>query len=155
MKPNDFKKIIIVIGVLAVVFMATAIISAIVIKRGGKIILPWVSGSDQKVDLVQVQSDYRSRAKEVIKNYLEQDVKIGNTNYDAKAANAASTIGELLKLTLTKEEKAIQLELVLALSDAERGWQLIGQEMKDEGQGLLDKSSKELKKIMGENEWLK
>jgi hypothetical protein len=155
MKQIDFKKVIIVLGVLAAVFAAAGIISAIILKNGGKVILPWASESDQKVDLVKVQSDYRSRAKEVIREYVLRDTKIKETDYDAKVANAKATIDELLKLTLTREEKLIQLELVLALSDAERGWQLIGQEMKDEGQGFLDKSGNRLKELMGENEWLK
>jgi flagellar basal body-associated protein FliL len=155
MKTSIFKKVILVIGVLAVVFAAAGIILAIILKNGGKVILPWSGESDKKVDLVQVKSSYYEKAGEIVQNYLAQDAKIKDNEFGAKAANAELAIEELLKLTLTKEEKTVQLDLVLALSDAERGWQLKGQEMEKEGQNLLDKSQEKLDELMLENEWLK
>jgi flagellar basal body-associated protein FliL len=155
MKTSIFKKVILVIGVLAVVFAAAGIISTVILKNGGKVILPWASESDKKVDLVQVKSSYYEKAGEIVQNYLAQDAKIKDNEFGAKAANAELAIEELLKLTLTKEEKTVQLDLVLALSDAERGWQLKGQGMEKEGQNLLDKSQEKLDELMLENEWLK
>jgi len=148
MKTSIFKKVILVIGILAAVFAAAGIISAVILKNGGKVILPWSSESDKKVDLVQVQNDYRVSAKEIIQNYLTKDMKIEVADFGAKANNAEKAVEELLKLTLTKEEKAVQLDLVLALSDAQRGWQL-------KEQSLVDKANKKLEEIIKENDWLK
>jgi predicted transcriptional regulator len=148
MKKIDFKKVIFVLGIFAVVFVIAGIWSAIILKNGGKVILPWSSESDQKVDLVKVQNDYQNQAKEIVNNYFKQDAEIKDTDFTHKSDNAKLAIDKLLNLVLTKDEKEIQLDLILAFSDAEKGWQT-------EDQELVDESTKKLEKIMEENEWIR
>lgn len=109
----------------------------------------------QEIDTVVVDNNYRQKTIEIVKKYLTQDANLATNDYTAKMKNVKETVDAIMGLTLTSAYKDVHLSLVLALDDAQRGYEAYATGKKIEGQRLLLQSAEKMDEVMQAHAWLK